>query len=338
MKTAITLVSFLISIFAINFTAHANRVTAILDGGAWSSAGTWDTGSVPSCGDTIEIPVGIDVKVTTNVVLDDPLDPTCGLVRINVAGALRFSAGKKIRLAAGACVNVEMGGQISPSSKGGGASEAIEIDHVKWWQASDGVYDGPGTMGCGVVLPVVMLDFNALIQNDQVSISWAVASETDLAYYQVSKSEDGIHWEAISKITPSGSLHGSDISYTVYDVFDPSIAISYYKLSSFDMNGQEVRLGTRSVTKDEMDEETNIQIFPNPVSGAQANIRFDLENERTVSVVIYNQMGQEIQKFDLDVEKDGSTFVFETSDVHAGTYFVNIVGTSKSVKSKLVVL
>jgi hypothetical protein len=235
-----TQVFFAIVFVLLAFNSKATIITAKAGGGNWNAAGTWNLGRVPICGDTIVIPAGVTVHVAANVSLDAG---GCAPVTIQVAGRLTFANGRKIRLSAGGCMQISLTGQINPSGAGGGNSELIEINGQDWWQAADGVLNGTLTgvfLGCGVALPVELVDYSIEYINDAAEIVFTTASERELDYFVIEVSRDGSYWQELGTVDATGTTT-TETSYRFTDK-SPFNGVSYYRLSEVDVNGVNMEL------------------------------------------------------------------------------------------------
>lgn len=119
---------------------YATVVTAV-SSNKWTSGSTWDTGTSPSCGDTIVIPSGVTVTVDVQINLDVCPDPTFILVE----GTLDFKNGKKIYMSTGSGVTIAGSGQITGG--GGGSANVINIGGTDVWNSGSGDITTPTTLG-----------------------------------------------------------------------------------------------------------------------------------------------------------------------------------------------
>lgn len=137
-RLALSIVSFFLSLYTGFAAVHTS-----VSNGDWSAGSTWDSGTAPSCGDTIIISSGTTVSVNSMIYLD-----ACGLPTfILIEGTLRFASGKKMYLTANSGVTVTSGGQILAGSGGGKGANVIEIDGAPVWNSSDGDITQPTTFG-----------------------------------------------------------------------------------------------------------------------------------------------------------------------------------------------
>ncbi|MES2589083.1 MAG: T9SS type A sorting domain-containing protein [Bacteroidota bacterium] len=326
MKTIITRNIALIALFFFSFKTNAAIITAITNNGAWNSPDTWDRGSIPQCGDTIEIPVGLGITITQTVDLDDPTDPLCGKIQLNIAGTLKFSNGKKLNLGVGSCVNILAGGLIAPSKNGGGASERIMVGGVEEWRAGDGMLNGVAQLGCAVILPIELIDFSFQNIDDQVLIQWTTASERDNDYFYIEHSKDGYYWQEVGIIKGSGTS-SSELNYQFIDK-SPFFGKSYYRLSQYDINGISTVLGTQS---NEL-VSTKYLLYPIPVNKSMFLEGNNLANS---IVTVLNSVGEIIE-----VEQSfvGDKISFDFSEIKNGAYFVSIQNDNTKKTERIIVV
>lgn len=333
MKRYLTMFSLIVTMFSINFDSKASVITAVASGN-WDSPFTW-LPSVPVCGDTVIIPPGVTVTVTVNVNLDTG-DPLCPLFRMTVLGNLRFAAGKKMNLATGACVSVEATGSVAASSKGGGASESIYVGPDRVWQASGGTLQGVASLGCGILLPVNIIKFEAIEKMDNVILIWEVNAEQNIDRYEIEYSETGLSWNQFAQVMKDDGF--STIKTYSYESrsLDEDV---YFRLSNIDHNGVKTILSTIRFDVSELFQNQEITLIPNPVQTNQLlTINYETQNDMETRLNIVDQRGVIIYSITKTENSDSGELIFDTSILKSGTYFVNLENRNQSLKSKLAVL
>jgi hypothetical protein len=303
---------FLLVFILIAFNSKATIITANALGGNWNAPGTWNLGRVPACGDTIVIPPGVTVHIPANVDLDAA---DCAPVTIQAAGIITFSSGKKLRLSAGGCLQISLTGQVVPSAVGGGGSELIEISGQDWWQASDGVLTGTATgvnLGCGVMLPVELVNYSVEYINDMAELSFVTASERDLDYFVIEVSRDGSYWQELGTVNAVGNTT-VETQYTYTDK-TPFNGVSYYRLREVDINGVSINLDVL------VGNYTGVKylLYPVPV-----NKSMFLEGAYLTesSVKVINSVGDMV---DVSTTLFGDKLSFDFSEVKNGIYYLVI--------------
>ncbi len=294
------------------FHSQATRITAKPGGGNWNANNTWDLGRQPTCGDTVIIPAGVTVHVAANVTLDGN---GCAPVTIQVSGRITFANGRKIRLSGGGCMQIALNGQIVPSGNGGGNSELIEINGQDWWQAADGTLTGSVggiSLGCGVALPVELVNFSIEYINDMAELSFSTASERDLDYFVIEVSRDGSYWQELGTIDAVGNATTTS-DYTFVDK-TPFNGTSYYRLKEVDINGVsmdvDVLVGHFNGIK--------YLLYPVPVNKSMF-LEGAYLSESTVQVI--NSVGDLV---DVSMNLFGDKLSFDFSSVKNGIYYLVI--------------
>lgn len=95
-------------------------------------------------------------------------------------------------------------------------------------------FDLTGT-GCALLLPVRLVQFDAVPERDRVRVEWTTASEHDSHHFVVERSADGVIFGPIAEV-PSVGNSGIPVTYTNYDA-GPLPNISYYRLRQVDNAG-----------------------------------------------------------------------------------------------------
>jgi autotransporter-associated beta strand protein len=94
------------------------------------------------------------------------------------------------------------------------------------WTASDGE---------NAPLPIQLVDFDAIANENYIEIIWTTATETNNDYFTVERSTDGIHWVTIKKVAGAGNSNTLQ-EYFVYD-YEFVSDVVYYRLKQTDYDG-----------------------------------------------------------------------------------------------------
>ena len=112
-----------------------------------------------------------------------------------------------------------------------------------------------------MILPVQLLNFKAIQQEDKVKLDWATTSENNSNHFTVERSADGTTgWQPVSSVAGAGN--SNTIRY--YQAIDPSpLPVNFYRLRQTDMTGFSTfsNIVTVRINK----EKTDLLIYPNPV-------------------------------------------------------------------------
>ncbi len=111
-------------------------------------------------------------------------------------------------------------------------------------------------------LPVELLNFNALMSNRIVNLTWQTASEQNNDFFTVERSADGFDFEPILYKDGAGNSN-TLLSYSDKDL-QPLEGVSYYRLKQTDFDGAYEYSDIRVVSSAT---DAQILIYPNPSRG-----------------------------------------------------------------------
>ena len=130
----------------------------------------------------------------------------------------------------------------------------------------------PGAATCGAQnllqtllspLPVELIYFKALKEDNHILTKWATASETNSFYYLVERSINGRDFEEIYRTAAAGHSE-EELSYSFIDRYPPNGRL-YYRLVEVDFDGLTMKSDIVVVQNAIQEEPT--YVFPNPVEG-----------------------------------------------------------------------
>ncbi|MFT7033284.1 MAG: hypothetical protein ACJA2S_001790 [Cyclobacteriaceae bacterium] len=130
------------------------------------------------------------------------------------------------------------------------------------------------SLGDFVFLPVELIEFKGQIEDDKVVFNWSTASEKNNDYFEILKSEDGITFSAIGKISGNGTSN----LVNHYDYVDqhPKYGINYYQLRQVDYDGKNeffsVILAIYGSSRELV---SHMVVWPNPVTERRFNVVID---------------------------------------------------------------
>ncbi len=115
---------------------------------------------------------------------------------------------------------------------------------------------------CSSPLPIQLVSFNAILNDNHVDLTWTTASEINNDYFIVEKSKDGKIWEQVVWVDGAGN---SNYTLNYYEVDEhPYEGVSYYRLKQVDFDGNYSYSNIVPVTY-QKEIERGITILPNPV-------------------------------------------------------------------------
>ncbi len=159
------------------------------------------------------------------------------------------------------------------------------------------------------VLPVELTRFSAVNKGQNIQLSWETATELNNDYFSVEHSLDGRHFTAIGTVSGHGTTSIPQ-SYR-FEHLRPAAGKHYYRLQQVDFDGQYEY--SKVVTVD-LFGGSDLEIFPNPVSGA---LTVNASDQIDLMIDIYHLDGR------LAISRlVQSGAPIEMNQLPSGTYFV----------------
>jgi hypothetical protein len=146
-----------------------------------------------------------------------------------------------------------------------------------------------GTSNSNNPLPIELLTFEALPNENRVNLSWTTASEINSDYYVIERSKDMSYW---TNITTQAGAGNSSILLKYSDVdLRPLSGISYYRLKQVDVDGTYIYSEAIAVNRAG---EKEVIIYPNPTSYGDGiiNLAFNKYENEDLTITIYDAAGR----------------------------------------------
>jgi hypothetical protein len=185
--------------------------------------------------------------------------------------------------------------------------------------------------GCGTILPVELISFQAKKQANNILITWQTTSETNNAYFLIERSFDGINFTTIGEIAGNGTIS----TIKKYDFVDTEAqeGLNYYRLNQVDYDG------TSSLSKIITQKYISnlnlvVKIYPNPSYGREVYIKIEnIKEAEEVKVKVYTAQGQEILNREILFQGDEIKIVEQLTN---GVYFIELVTKEFNFKDVLI--
>jgi hypothetical protein len=193
-----------------------------------------------------------------------------------------------------------------------------------------GVFDSETVIVCAMALPVEMYRYEVALKNNNVRIDWATQSETNCDYFEVERSRDGYHFEAIGKEFGAGTSESLRY-YSITDRF-PFEGKSYYRLKQVDFDGTTTYFDVKMVeNNDGFTDQYGLSVFPNPImEHGKFNIGLDGFAGNTVQINIVNMTGVLIYSDEFTINQERELIELSSDIIPgSGTYVVSIFSNKR---------
>jgi len=184
----------------------------------------------------------------------------------------------------------------------------------------------------GFVLPVELLSLSGKYADQSVVLDWNTNNENNSAYFTVEKSTTGISFKSIGTVTASGfTTTSTGYAFKDNDLATEFVSTVYYRLKMYDQNGSFKYSNTISVNLPAIT--GNVIVSPNPVP-AVMNVIVNAPADSKSEWRIVDNSGRTLQTGTATIKKGTSQFTVNVSNLPAGTYFLNITGTTLNCKTR----
>jgi hypothetical protein len=183
----------------------------------------------------------------------------------------------------------------------------------------------------GNPLPVVLVDFNAALNNDKsVDLSWETQMELNSSHFNVLRSANGSNWSTIGTVEAKGN--SSVITDYSFNDKNPLSGVNYYRLQMVDIDGH---FGYSEVKVVKTTLIAGFSIFPNP---AKDYINVSLNGSASaLKIRLINQSGQILQE--KSVNSSSATIVsIAVYSYPQGSYYLQVSSADGSQQTSKVLI
>jgi hypothetical protein len=174
------------------------------------------------------------------------------------------------------------------------------------------------------LLPIELMSFTANKSGADVQLNWATASETNNDYFTVQRSDDGISFDEVSRISGAGNSN-TMLYYSLIDLL-PYEGISYYRLMQTDFDGMFAYSALVSI---DLETSIEVNIYPNPFITYTTIALSDATQIHDCELKIYNGQGKEVMNTALTEQLT----TIQTSDLSSGVYFYKLFDNFKTIQT-----
>ncbi|HEY7751885.1 MAG TPA: discoidin domain-containing protein, partial [Ignavibacteriaceae bacterium] len=184
-------------------------------------------------------------------------------------------------------------------------------------------------------IPVELISFSGQVNHlNQVELNWVTATETNNLSFEIERKNSENDYQVIGSIPGSGT--SSEPRH--YNFIDKEITpgIYKYRLKQNDLNGHFDYSPEIEVEVPLPVEFALYQNYPNPFNPL-TKIDFSLPVKQTISLVIYNSLGQVVRNLFNDEKQAGiHSITFNASGLPSGVYFYTIRGENIAETKKMI--
>ena len=180
------------------------------------------------------------------------------------------------------------------------------------------------------LLPVELFTYRVKLEENNVRIDWATATEIENDYFVVERSNDAYHFEEIGR-EEGAEFSQSTRYYAITDHF-PFEGVSYYRLKQVDMDGTTTYFDIKMVdNKNGYTDEYGLTVFPNPImEHSTFNIGLEGFEGNNVQVKIQNMSGFLVYADEVEISQERELIELNTNIIQdSGMYVVSVFNNDR---------
>lgn len=182
-------------------------------------------------------------------------------------------------------------------------------------------------------LPVNLISFDADCDDEQISLKWITASETNNDFFTVERSMDTGNWEVVKIIEGAGNSN-TPTTYLATDE-NQDEKYYYYRLKQTDYDGNFEYFGIETV--DCVDEQGILDVIWNAEDG---NLSVNIFSDEQVNAVIciVNILGQNVFYSEYSLIKGVNKFEIDATAFAGSSYLLSVITESgNSLNEKIII-
>ena len=177
-------------------------------------------------------------------------------------------------------------------------------------------FPGTITIVCLQALPVQLLEFRAVIQQESVSLRWKTATEKNNLGFDIERSIDAHNWLPVGFV-PGHGTSAAGHAYHFHDQY-PQNGVNYYRLKQLDFDGSFEY--SPIVVADMSAYNVGFDVFPNPSTQGTLNFRAFSPREGEALLEIYDWAGYKVYKETLHFSEGTIVWPVSMANFPKGAY------------------
>lgn len=191
------------------------------------------------------------------------------------------------------------------------------------------IYDNTCT-----VLDKTLTSFTGNSNNNIAQLSWTTSLNNTISYFEIERSLDGIHFEAVSKIQAERSESTTDTYSFKQDISSVTMPFIFYRLK--------IRLTTKASFYSTIlrlnlpINKNDALLFPNPANTV-VQMALSSEKKQQLTVFVYALSGALVQNKSFMLKQGTNVFTMETEKWNPGAYLLELITPNQVIHKKLII-
>jgi hypothetical protein len=177
---------------------------------------------------------------------------------------------------------------------------------------------GPKTLSATGTLPITLVDFQAVVNEGAVDLSWTTMLESNADHFDVERSADGAKWDVIGTVKAKGNSSVAT-SYSFTDG-NPGSGTLEYRVHGYDKDGRPTLSPVKSVRTTAV---ANVSVYPNPATN-YVNIAIPAAETTAVNIRLIGLSGQLLAEKNV-ANAGGTVQTFTVNNYPPGNYLIQVL-------------
>lgn len=183
------------------------------------------------------------------------------------------------------------------------------------------------------ILPIHLLQFNGVLNNETVQLKWQSEQETGFSHFNIQRSFDGTNFTSIGNINGSGNSNRNNYSYNDNDLKNRQVQNVFYRLQLMDKNGSFTY--SKILRFDLNLTIPTITTFPNPATHS-LNLSFTQNKPGKVIISITDMKGIIVKKQTENIIAGRVSLTIDVSTLAPATYIIAVINQDGTTLQKFI--
>lgn len=174
----------------------------------------------------------------------------------------------------------------------------------------------------GLPLPVHLLHFSGVLNNETVRLQWQAEMETGFSHFNIQRSFDGINFMTVGKVNGAGTSNNNDYNYDDNDLSNRPVQKVFYRLQLMDKNGYFNY--SKILRFDWKQNGSTVTVFPNPAVNS-LNLSFSQAKQGMVIISITDMKGVVVKKQTESLSAGRISLHMDVSILSPAGYIISVI-------------
>lgn len=183
------------------------------------------------------------------------------------------------------------------------------------------------------ILPLHLLHFSGVLNNEAVRLQWQTEQETNFSHFNIQRSFDGINFTTVGNVNVAGNNNRNDYNYYDNDLRNRQEQKVFYRLQLMDKDGHFTY--SKILRFDLKQMAATITTFPNPAVNS-LNLSFDQWKPGKAMINITDMKGVTVKKQSENISTGRTSINIDVSTLSSATYIISVINADGTSQQKFI--